>query len=344
MLPRHRARPGGFTLIELLVVIAIIAILIGLLLPAVQKVREAAARMKCQNNLKQMGLAAHNFESAFQALPPGEWTRSTDGGTSRPSLGAVLLSYLEQANKFNQFNFAFDVTSATNAPARRQDVPIFLCPSDSSGAQFSDGGQPVGRTNYFGNIGAVSDCRLNSDPRAGVFHAFSTTVAGETPKGITMLSITDGTSNTAMFAEVMRSQTSTSAILYTTNVASGAISTGTALYDGRNVSGCAGGTVSVRIYYVGLQYYRGGINHQSFYTHTLPINWNKNTGNSATQKYTCGDSSFRRAHIAASSYHTNGANVCMADGSVRFVSESVDFTIWQNAGTRAGGEVAGLNN
>src|SRR5215813_1428747 len=99
-----RRRRHGFTLIELLVVIAIIAILIGLLLPAVQKVREAAARAKCSNNLKQMGLAAHNFESAYQALPPGEWTRSTDGGTSRPSLGAVILAYIEQANKFNQFN------------------------------------------------------------------------------------------------------------------------------------------------------------------------------------------------------------------------------------------------
>src|SRR5947209_5552998 len=100
---RTKVPRRAFTLIELLVVIAIIAILIGLLLPAVQKVREAAARIKCQNNLKQLGIAAHNFVTTYQTLPPGEWTRSTDGGTSRPSLSAVLLGYVEQANKFNQF-------------------------------------------------------------------------------------------------------------------------------------------------------------------------------------------------------------------------------------------------
>ena len=108
---------------------------------------------------------------------------------------------------------------------------------------------------------------------------------------------------------------------------------------GRNVSGCAGGTVSRLINYVGLQYYRGGINHNSFYTHTLPINWNRKTDPSL-QKYNCGDTSFRRAHIAASSNHTGGVNVCLGDGSVRFVRDSVDFAMWQAAGTRNGGEAA----
>jgi len=331
----------AFTLIELLVVIAIIAVLIGLLLPAVQKVRESASRAKCTNNLKQLGIAAHNFESTYQALPPGEWTRATDAtSNSRPSLGAVLLRFVEGANKFNQFDFNWDVhTNSINFPAQAQDVPLFMCSSETSTAQMTNGGVLNGRINYFGNIGAVADCRLNNDPKAGVFHAFSTTALGETPKGILIARIVDGTSNTAMFSEVMRAQTANSATVdYTTNVVSGDISAAPALYDGRTVSGCSGGSPAKNINYVGLQFHRGGINHNSFYTHTLPINWNRNTGNPTTQKYTCGDGSFRRAHIAASSYHTSGVNVCMADGSVRFVRESVDFTVWQNVGTRAGGE------
>jgi prepilin-type N-terminal cleavage/methylation domain-containing protein/prepilin-type processing-associated H-X9-DG protein len=336
-------RRFGFTLIELLVVIAIIAILIGLLLPAVQKIREAANRMKCSNNLKQLGLAAHNFESTFGTLPPGEWTRSTDGGTNRPALMAVILAYVEQSNKFNQFNFAFDVGSVTNAPARRQDVPIFLCPSEASKAFFTDGGLPVGRTSYFGSIGAMADSRGQSDPRGGPFYVQSTVIAGDTPNGLPIAGLTDGTSNTAMFSEVMRSQTANSGTVdWTTNVASGTISAAPGLYDGRTVSGCAGGAVSKLIDYVGLQYYRGGINHNSFYTHTLPINWNRKQSDPTQQKYTCGDTSFRRAHIAASSYHTGGVNVCLCDGSVRFVRDSIDFAIWQAVGTRGNGEVATL--
>ncbi|MFN7447341.1 MAG: DUF1559 domain-containing protein [Pirellula sp.] len=335
----------GFTLVELLVVIAIIGILVGLLLPAVQAAREAARRMQCSNNLKQLGLASHNFESAYKYFPPGEWTRAaTTASTSRPAWTTVVLGFLEQANKFNQFNFTVDVnTDALNLAARQQDVPSFVCPSEPSTAQFTANGVTVGRLNYFGNIGGVADCRI-LDGRAGIFNGnFSQVQLNETPKGVKIGEVTDGTSNTALHAEVMRKMGDTTVVNHTTNRQSGAIDTGVGLVDGRNVSGClAGGTAAVRINYVGLQYYRGGINHCSLYNHTLPINWNKQTNNPATQRYTCGDSTLRRTHIGASSYHTGGVNAVFCDGSVRFVSDSTSFEIWYSVGTRANGEVSNL--
>src|SRR4051794_34803238 len=141
---RPRVRPG-FTLIELLVVIAIIAVLIGLLLPAVQKVREAAARMKCQNNLKQMGLAAHTYESTNGYLPPPKGTVKIGDvvGSNDASPQALILPYVEQAGKYNQFNFNYSTwqdrlavppNNVANDPstglginmlARSQDIPFY---------------------------------------------------------------------------------------------------------------------------------------------------------------------------------------------------------------------------
>ncbi len=337
----------GFTLVELLVVIAIIGVLVGLLLPAVQAAREAARRMSCSNNLKQMGLAAQNFESAYKNLPPGEWTRaSTTASTSRPAWTTIVLSFLEQSNKFNQFDFTVDVnTAAQNLAARQQDVATFLCPSDPSDAQFTASGVTVGRLSYFGSVGGYSDCRMLGD-LGGIFNGnFSSVALNQTPKGIKMSSVRDGTSNTALFSEVMRKFGDTTVVNYTTNKTSGDISQGLLLVDGRTDVGCrAGSTAGTRINYVGLQYYRGGINHNTLYNHTLPINWNRNTNNAATQQYTCGDASFRRAHIAASSYHAGGINSCFVDGSVRFVSDSINFPIWYAAGTRGGAETVQIDD
>jgi prepilin-type N-terminal cleavage/methylation domain-containing protein/prepilin-type processing-associated H-X9-DG protein len=338
---------SGFTLVELLVVIAIIGILVGLLLPAVQAAREAARRMQCQNNLKQLGLAAHNFESAYKYFPPGEWTRAaTTASTSRPAWTTVIMQYVEQANKFNQFDFTVDVnTDPINLAARQQDVSVYLCPSDPSTAQFTAGGVTVGRLNYFGSIGGTADSRT-IDGRAGIFTGnFSAVRLNETPKGVKIGDISDGTSNTAMFSEVMRKFENTTVVNYTTVRQSGDISQGIGLVDGRNDPGCiAGSTAGTRINYVGLQYYRGGINHNTLYTHTLPINWNRRTNNPATQRYSCGDASFRRAHISASSYHSGGANSCFADGSVRFFSDAIAFEVWYAAGTRGQGEVSTITD
>jgi prepilin-type N-terminal cleavage/methylation domain-containing protein/prepilin-type processing-associated H-X9-DG protein len=356
-----RRRRHGFTLIELLVVIAIIAILIGLLLPAVQKVREAAARTKCQNNLKQFGLAAHNYESSNGFLPPRHHTTVISGYTlsSGATLQALLLPYFEQANKYNLFDMLYDTNSdspidsglppalrtippktGANSAARTGDVPIFLCPSDPSTEKYYG----AGRQNYFGSLGAQASPAGSGGPADGIF-AIPTPPNGQAMQGTTILAISDGTSNTAMFAEVMRSTTvfnAGSGIRDNMTVIINSSDTGFNPTDGTTISMCQDGSNwSTSIKYVGYQYYRH-LPSNFVYTHTLPINWNRKVS-SGTQHYSCGTADFGTMHIAASSYHTGGANVCMADGSVRFVRDTIGLEVWRAAGTRAGNEPNNLD-
>jgi prepilin-type N-terminal cleavage/methylation domain-containing protein/prepilin-type processing-associated H-X9-DG protein len=148
-------RRGGFTLIELLVVIAIIAILIGLLLPAVQKVREAASRMKCQNNLKQIGLAMHNFESAYGFFPPARLDSApgfpvVEFGVPVPTIGTsiahgpgtLILPYVEQENLFRRYLFTETWSSAANAPVIVTQLSVFTCPSTPQSNRVDTGNAP----------------------------------------------------------------------------------------------------------------------------------------------------------------------------------------------------------
>ena len=169
MFPARRFRRSGFTLIELLVVIAIIAVLIALLLPAVQQAREAARRAQCKNNLMQLGLALHNYQMAFEVLPPGV-SNTTGPVLNRPEgyhMGwlSQILPYIEQQNAYQKIDFTQGVYSEANQPVRAHIIPILTCPSNPSLHRFSSGdGVQFSLTNYAGvhnNVEAPIDAQQN---------------------------------------------------------------------------------------------------------------------------------------------------------------------------------------
>src|SRR5262245_6551315 len=187
-----RGRRGAFTLIELLVVIAIIAVLVGLLLPAVQKVREAANRLQCNNNLKQIGLALHNYHDRMGTFPPGYASAvAADGSDLGPGWGwaAFLLGDLEQGNLQKQIQFNADIGNAVNALARVQSLRILRCPSDPAPQTFTTATNPVvvALANYVGVFGTAEEITDNPGGGNGVFYRNSR---------IRMADIIDGTSNT----------------------------------------------------------------------------------------------------------------------------------------------------
>ena len=330
----------AFTLIELLVVIAIIAVLIGLLLPAVQKVREAAARMKCSNNLKQLGIALHNYEGVTGKLPP-LYPGTAPGSTAFNykytwSVLAQLNPNLEQTSIYNTMDLGQPMYDATNmiTPQNQfavvQKVGIFLCPSDR-GVPVSSayGVTDMGPSNYVASHGSGLSGGGYGSPIAGdgIFPAVT---------GVKILDITDGTSNTVAMSESI-------------------------LGDGPEVSATQPGDEKVAYKYLG---YTGTLPNDTNCAGT-PSSWNGYnrrgfmwasgearcvsynhyyTPNS--QNFDCVANDPTKTYIAvgyraARSRHTGGVNALLGDGSVRFARDSILPQTWRDISTRAGGEVAG---
>ncbi len=354
---RQQRRQRGFTLIELLVVISIIAVLIALLLPAVQAAREAARRAQCTNNLKQMGLAAANFESTNTYYPQG-YGPYPNGGGGRANALAVVLSYLEQSSLYSAFNFQVNINlygaNTPNNTAQTQIVSAFNCPSDGQTTKLSN----LGYANYCASLGGSAAQQLGTasyqEPNSSFAGVFTVQIDTGQPQYIgtgttqpnfpnymrcmpvTVAMLTDGTSNTGMFSETTRSYASTTSSI-------GGLLGGVASNDYANVYVVSntvnnqippvctfgGSGYSTRIYYRGQEYYRN-LPMTGYYTHTLTPN---------SKLYDCGDSSFAKSHQAPRSRHPGGANVCFADGSVHFIKDSVNALTFRALGTRAAGEV-----
>ena len=337
----------GFTLIELLVVIAIIAILIGLLLPAVQKIREAANRMKCGNNLKQIGLALHNHESALGYLPPAF------KGEPKPPFGflppyffswstlAQINPYLEQTNIFNAMNLdqpiyqppTYDISTG-NQFAVSQVISLFLCPSDAGPTPLGGYGLSViGPTSYAACIGTGTTGGVApfGSPWAsdGMFQAKMPTYFAD---------VVDGLSNTVCFSESSRGngpEGVSGPIPGKPEDVYAYLPGGTALSEAACASASNWNVDRRR----GFMWASGEIRCAS-YNHYYPPN--SPLYDCITNDYTPGPGIYTALGFrAARSRHTGGVNVLLGDGSVRYVKNGVDMTIWRGLATRNGGEVLG---
>ncbi|MDR3639542.1 MAG: DUF1559 domain-containing protein [Isosphaeraceae bacterium] len=336
----------GFTLIELLVVIAIIAVLIALLLPAVQAAREAARRAQCVNNLKQLGLAVHNYLSSNNVLPPqSNYPTSTAFGSGFCwSWYASILPQMEQQVIYNAINFGPAPDGAQNTSAGYNQISTLVCPSESVSQR---PGFPWGTSNYVGNYGGP-----------GMLAPYSGTIVPTIDYGswggsvgpVGVQGITDGTSNTALFSERLIGIGSNPSFTVSSNNAkrgifAGTISTATPLSGGAQalafVQGCKAipnTTMSTDTYWIGYNWFYGFPPHVVLtnYHHVLPPN-SIHCANPADP------SPFYQfispnGGASANSNHSGGVNVGFTDGSVKFIKDTVNIQTWWALGSRNLGE------
>jgi prepilin-type N-terminal cleavage/methylation domain-containing protein/prepilin-type processing-associated H-X9-DG protein len=332
----------GFTLIELLVAISIIAVLIALLLPAVQAAREAARRIQCTNNLKQIGLAIHGYNLAYDVLPPVgsvDINGNSAGGGLVPQTASVhlrLLNYLEQVAVYNAYNFQLGDVLAGSAVAANTTVigisiPGYLCPSDANpgnrGAIAGGYSLRVTCVNYSINGGC------NRQNSGGLVSGVAWWLGGNVSYGsrVTLAAISDGTSNTAAFSEWAKGTGGQNVPGKNLVYAIGQYANGGSLND---YNRCRSSTTALWDYkgeYWTLQDTgRGGP-----YYHVMP----PNASGCATSANFGNVDSF----IGPGSFHSGGANLLLMDGSVKFVKETVSLGVWNALGTRSGGEVISMD-
>lgn len=358
---KSRNRVLGFTLIELLVVIAIIAILIALLLPAVQQAREAARRTQCKNNLKQIGIALHNYHDTHSCLPPMKtWDNEKDcpGGTPWDNLGGfswrvMILPFVEQSVMYNQINFATVQSQAACtgsgpvwAQITNKAIPGYLCPSDSTPAII---GTNAG-ANYGAVVSASARSKLNfgnasgSIPFERLAAVFQMSAGPTAAVKVRLDDIKDGTSNTIAVAEIFRARRTAiragggfgldgSGRCYRWMVegaceVTGTLGRGGALGDMAGGFQASGGNPggNLQVGATTAQTGDGGPNDNR----ADQASWNGENDEAAHD-------GFR----PASSLHTGGVQVLLGDGSVKFSSNNVDSNVWNAAHSRSGGEVMG---
>jgi prepilin-type N-terminal cleavage/methylation domain-containing protein/prepilin-type processing-associated H-X9-DG protein len=303
-----KTRRMGFTLIELLVVIAIIAILIGLLVPAVQKVREAAARVQCQNNLKQIGIGMHNYHGAWKRFPPGLTSQAAtlDGPSLGPGWGwaAHLLPYLEQGNVQRQIDFSKDIADPANAQARVMSLPIFRCPSDA----------PLGDTFTVIDSAGAAICDVAFANYVAMAGVYEVTGFPDTSNGlpgvmlrnsrVRVIDITDGSSNTLFVGE--RASKRSPQTTWVGAVTGASVPPQNPAYD-----------------------YEGpGI---------LVLT---NSGTIADGRVPNNPLD----HVEdTNSMHMQGVNFLFGDGSVRIIQNTISPSVWVGITTRAGGEAVDID-